>query len=400
MHQRAKQLRPRVLSVRAKIPWIFGDNTYVYAAIAASGGVLRESDIHSSLGHAAVNSLHKPDREALGILRRFRIQTVQSSGPRGFAVCFDETFPLTKEARALARKIGVCHSPPIDNKMPKETPPPPTSRNYNVDLIAGSEVNTLVLATTRALRGNASLSELAAAVPHGSLTAVKRAISRLRDYGILDADKDGGVYFKKAPWRSLIERLYDEYLRLRPDLQAKARERAKIKRQRRERRAAQNLFGYAVKERALKALALHGPMRRTELASVATIARDEIVFKTLIKAGILAVEEQVGKKGKGSKAHGTRKRVVVSLNAAFPVYRELRALLLSFAEGDAKKVRDLSHPRKHYDISAIFNTPTLLKALLLMNAVNERELDVASLNRLRPEHAVFTLHGRIALASE
>jgi hypothetical protein len=31
----------------------------------------------------------------------------------------------------------------------------------------------------------------------------------------------------------------------------------------------------------------------------------------------------------------------------------------------------------------------------MMNAVRERELDVPSLNRLRPEHAPFTLHGRM-----
>jgi hypothetical protein len=66
MQQHGKTLRPKVLAVRSKIPRVFGDNTYVYAAIAANGAVLRETDINASLAHAAVNSLYQPDREALG----------------------------------------------------------------------------------------------------------------------------------------------------------------------------------------------------------------------------------------------------------------------------------------------------------------------------------------------
>jgi hypothetical protein len=97
---------------------------------------------------------------------------------------------------------------------------------------------------------------------------------------------------------------------------------------------------------------------------------------------------------------------MVSLNAAFPAYRELRGLLLALAGEGEKKVRDFSEPLDEYDIAALFHgkvrrrwstqyQSALLKALLFINALPEGELDVASLNRLRPEHAPFTLHNRM-----
>jgi DNA-binding transcriptional ArsR family regulator len=135
-------------------------------------------------------------------------------------------------------------------------------------------------------------------------------------------------------------------------------------------------------------------MKRTELASITTMTQERSL-KPLVKAGIVTLHEQVGEKGRGTKAHGTRNRIIVSLNAAFPAYKELRTLLLTLADKPAPRVHDLSTPRDEYDPNLIFNTPTLLKALLLMNAVKDCELDVASLNRLRPEHAPFTLHGRM-----
>ncbi|MGA8475497.1 MAG: hypothetical protein WB681_10525 [Candidatus Cybelea sp.] len=394
MQQHGKTLRPKVLAVRSKIPRVFGHNTYVYAAIAANGAVLRETDINASLGHTAVNSLYQPDREALGILRRFQIQTVQGVGPRGYAVVFDESFPLVKEARALARTIGEHYPLPIDNKMPKETPPPPQPRKkYQVELLAGSEVNTLVLATTRFLRGKTTRSELAAAVPYGSMTAVERSLQRLTEYGILDTRS--GFYFTAAPWLPQLERLYDAYLRLRPELREEIHARFRLKKRSQDDHHINGLFGYAVEERVLQTLAVHGPMKRTELAAVTMLTRDEQMLRPLVKAGILTTQEQIGNRGTGGKSHGTRKRIMVSLNAAFPAYRELRAVLLALASQPVTRVRDLADPRTNYDPNAIFNTPTLLKALLLMNAVPEAEMDVASLNRLRPEHAPYTLHGRM-----
>lgn len=177
-YERARQLRSQVLSVRAKIPWVFGVNTYIYAAIAANGGALRQTDIFTSLGQSATRVADVDSRYA-GMLRTFRIQTKQGRGLPGIAVMFDETFPLAKEALALARKIGQIHPLPIENKMPKETPPRPSPSQHRIELIAGSEVNTLVLATTRALRGKVGRVELEACVPHDSLTAVKRSVARL-----------------------------------------------------------------------------------------------------------------------------------------------------------------------------------------------------------------------------
>ncbi|HKU81098.1 MAG TPA: hypothetical protein VJP76_02925 [Candidatus Tumulicola sp.] len=56
-------------------------------------------------------------------------------------------------------------------------------------------------------------------------------------------------------------------------------------------------------------------MKRTELASITMIGRDDIMLIPLMKAGIVANELQ----------RGSRENVVVSLNAGFPVYNELRA---------------------------------------------------------------------------
>lgn len=250
LQQRAKKLRPAVLKVRAKIPWVFGDNTYVYVAIAANGGVLRETDITASLGEAATRSLRQPDRDALGIIRRYQIRTAQGTGPRGYAAMFDETFPLAKEVKALALKIGKLHPFPIDNKMPKETPPPPLPRKFNLDLLAGNDVNTAVLATARVLGGKVRPGQFAAAVPHGSITAVTGAVQRLRDYDILHTDQNGFVNFKDAPWLPELKALYAAYLRLRAAIAEEIRTRLKAKNERLETWYAQNLLGHDVEERA------------------------------------------------------------------------------------------------------------------------------------------------------
>jgi hypothetical protein len=64
-----------MLKVRQNIPWIFGDNTYVYTAIATNGGVLRETDITASLGEGATRTLRQPNRAAAGLVRRFELKT-------------------------------------------------------------------------------------------------------------------------------------------------------------------------------------------------------------------------------------------------------------------------------------------------------------------------------------
>ena len=393
MQQLAKQLRPKVIAIRNKIPWVLGPVTYVYAAIAANGDTLREADIDAVLGANVSRSVRQPDCADVGILRRVPILTQQGRGPRGFALTFDKAFPLAKEVRALARVIGNTHSFPIRNHMPKEPPRPSPPREYDIDLIGGSKLNTLVLATVRFLRGKAPYSELAAAVPYDSLTAVQSSIRRLGQYGVLGAG-GGGTYFKSALWLPELERLYNAYLQLRPGLRTEIRRRLKAKRQTSKARYAQNIFGYDVEARVLRLLAQHGPMKRVELASKAMVPRAELRLRPLAQAGILATQEHFGGGGRG-KAHGTRKRLVVSLNAAFPAYKELRTLLLVLAGSPNTTVRDISAPRAAFDPNVLFNTPTLLKALLFMNAVADGELDVASLNRLAPEHAPFTLHGRM-----
>jgi hypothetical protein len=390
----AKRLRPQIVRWRRNIPNIFGENTYVYVAIAANGGVLRETDIQAALGQAAARSLGQPARMALGITHRTKIQTGDVSGPKGYAATFDQHFPLKREVSALARKIGSCYPLLIQNRMPRENPIPTAQRTYDIDLLAGSTVNTLVLAASRTLRGKVSFSELAAAVPYPSIAAVKNSILRLKRAGILSTISNH-VYFASTPWRPQVERLYDAYLRQRPGLRKDICERVKLKRHHSAVSTAQNLFGYAVKQRVLKALALYGPVPRTELMSATMMTRDNTMLKTLARAGIVAIQESLGGKGDKTRAHGARKRVVVSLNAAFPAYSELRALLLALSNQSTHPIRNFVDRRDDYDIYALFNSPALLKALLFINTVHHRQLDVASLNRLRPEHAPFTLHGRM-----
>lgn len=386
MQQRAKRNRPAMLKARAKIPPIFGTTTYVLATIAANGGVLRQTDISVSLGETAARAADVDDHYA-GMLRTFHLKTKQGRGPRGLAIAFDETFPLAKEVFALARKIGQCHPIRVENKMPKEAPPRPSSRKHRIDLIAGSEVNTLVLATARALRGKVGRVELEASVPHHSAAAVERSVRRLRDCGILDAGK-GRVYFADAPWRPQIEKLFDAYLRLRPEIRDQIRERAKTKRQRRGDRYEAGLFGYAATERILTTLAVRGPMRRTELQAVTMFMHRNLALRPLEKAGIIAAQSQPG----------PRSSAIVSLNAAFPAYREMRATLIALAGERTTRVRDLPHPRSSaddFDVRYLFDTAPLFEALLMMNAVRDGEIDVASLNRLRSRHAQFTLHERM-----
>jgi len=202
-----------------------------------------------------------------------------------------------------------------------------------------------------------------------------------------------------APWRPQLERLFDAYLRLRPEIRARIDARAQTKRDYRAKRRAETLVGLRSTERVLVALAAHGPITRARLRSITLLTHQNTALRPLIDAGILATETRIGTKGTGTRAHGTRRHVVVGLNAAFPVSTELRALLLALAEGtDAGRTLHpfaASSPRSTYDVTALFTTAPLLWALLMMNAVPGREIDVASLHRLRPQHAAFTIHGRM-----
>uniref|UniRef100_E6Q0S6 Uncharacterized protein n=1 Tax=mine drainage metagenome TaxID=410659 RepID=E6Q0S6_9ZZZZ len=385
-----------MLKVRDEIPWVLGQNTYIYATIAANGGILRQTDILVSLGPSA-SRIDQYDVKFAGMLRTFRIQTLMGRGSKGLAIMFDERFPLYKEVFALARTISKLHPIPVDDRMPDEKPPAPsTSSSHNINMLAGSEVNTLVLATVRALRGRAGRVELEASVPHDSLTAVERAVKRLREYGIIAGGDGEPITFADEPWRPQLERLYAAYLRLRPELVDEIRERYQAKKQRKAERSDQGLFGYAMTERILTTLAIHGPMTRVKLRSMTMFTHANKALDPLVNAGILAVQEQLGDKGQGTRSHGTRKRLVVSLNTAFPVHKELRLLLLTLAGKISKRaIQDISDPRPSYDPSAMVNTAPLFWALLMMNAVKDRELNVASLNRLRSNHAPFTLHGRM-----
>jgi|SRR5579883_1995083 len=117
------------MAIRANIPWVLGDNTYTYTAIAGAGGILRETDIIAAFGDGAVRSLNRSDDGTRGILRRYEIRNRSGRGPRGYAVMFDENFPLAQWVRALARKLADLHPLLIQDNMPKEIPPPPPRRS-------------------------------------------------------------------------------------------------------------------------------------------------------------------------------------------------------------------------------------------------------------------------------
>lgn len=121
-------------------------------------------------------------------------------------------------------------------------------------------------------------------------------------------------------------------------------------------------------------------MPRTKLASITMLTHNDTALNSLVEAGIVATEQR----------RGSRDTVWVSLNAAFPAYRELRATLLALVGEANSRVRDLPAPREEYSVGEIFSTLPLLWALLMMNSAPDGEMDVASLN-----HASFTLHGRM-----
>jgi len=394
--QQARKLRATVLRTKSEIPPIFGTVTYLLSAVAAVGTPVRLRDVSASLGQGAERTLRAAEGGA-GLVRTF-LKTQQGHGPRPVAVMFDETFPLAKEIVSLARKIGTQHPLPLTKGWPGEQPPSPKKRKHEIDVLFGSEVNTLVLATVRVLRGKVGRVELEAAVPYDSLVAVERAARRLRDFGILD---ERGTYLADTPWRPHLERLLDGYLRLRPDFRQHVRERAKAKRDHRAARSTEPLFGLASTARVLAALALYGPMTRTRLRAITMLTHQNTALDPLVAADVLAVETRTGSPGKGTRAHGTRQQLVVGLNAAFPVYKELRDILVALSDdvpaenGRIARAPAVAASDRPYDVTALFSTAPLLWALLMINSVPDRELDVASLHRLRPQHAEFTLHGRM-----
>ena len=176
------------------------------AAIATKRTPVRTRDICACLGEGAERTAMAAEQFP-GVLRTFRMDTQQGNGPRPVAVMFDETFPLAKEIRALARKIGTTHPLPLDGTWPNEKPPEPKRQKHDLKHLFGSAANTLVLVTARALRGNVvGLVELEAAVPYESLVAVERAARRLRVSGILN---EPGTALADAPWRPQLEKLLD-----------------------------------------------------------------------------------------------------------------------------------------------------------------------------------------------
>lgn len=392
--QKWRGLKSSAMKARAQIPPIFGTATFVLAAIATKRTPVRTRDISACLGEGAERTA-MATAHSVGVLRTFRMKTVQGNGPRPVALMFDDTFPLAREVRVLARKIGTTHPLPLETTWPNEAPPAHAHPAHDLNHLFGSEANLLVLATARALRGKVGRVETEAAVPYDSLVAVERANRRLRQFGILN---EHGTALADAPWKKQLEKLLDGYLRLHPEIREQIRERSAAKRQHKINRSTETLFGYNSTQRVLITLAVHGPMTRARLRSITMMTHENTALNPLINAGVLAVESRMGDTGSGTRAHGTRKRLVVGLNAAVPVYAELRAVLLALDEPATRRpagTRDVSSPQPTYDIMALLSTAPLIWALLMMNAVAEGELDVASLHRLRPQHAKFTLHNRM-----
>lgn len=122
-NERAKKARAGVLKLREPIPRVLGPNTYIYAAIAANGGVLRQTDIMLSLGASAAR-IENYNAQYGNLLRTFQLQTKQGRGPRGLAIVLSGYFhwnPQDQRKRLLRQRprlernegrqsSGVAHS--------------------------------------------------------------------------------------------------------------------------------------------------------------------------------------------------------------------------------------------------------------------------------------------------
>jgi hypothetical protein len=144
-------------------------------------------------------------------------------------------------------------------------------------------------------------------------------------------------------------------------------------------------FGRSGAQSVLRQLAVTGPTTVLRLQTA--------TFKSDITE-ILRPFERMGVVG---SRPGKRRAKIVGLNAAHPIYRPLRRLLLAMAGKAARRPPDLAYPVPDggFGIEELFATELRLDVLLALVFAGHGEMDASSMGRLLNEHTKDGMQRRL-----
>lgn len=357
----------------AQPPPIFGPRTDILTVIAASGPVrmVALQELFTEIRVAAAR-----DGADGGICLGWRPPGSDRRGQRGAALALDPQHPLHKEIRAVLLALARDFPFRAERDMTKaETALPDGKRRHDPDKVLFFPNRLKVLCALDALGGTPTIADLAGGLTAMRLSVVNQVVQHLIRDGI--AIKSGPhVSLVQAGWTNPLRRLVRAYMRLRPDLPVQIRGNLKKKRATSERQNANGFFGREVVERALIALALHGPLRTAELESAATSQNGALALRKLMKMGIVAREER----GEGKGRH-----YVLGLNAAHPLYRELRAMLCSMGGGSPSRKTQLKCPVERVVLRGLFTSELYADVLIAIETAVHGEIDPTTIIRLHNE---------------
>ncbi|HET9394225.1 MAG TPA: hypothetical protein VFO29_11985 [Candidatus Rubrimentiphilum sp.] len=300
---------------------------------------------------------------------------------------------FAKLVDALARRYQL-------RNVPKEIRPSEIAAFYagdhepvDVEAIFGTSCRTLTLVALHALGGKETASKLGRSVLGHFSSQVKNAVSGMAEEGTLAREGSLVGFNERLDWLPELRELLDALSGRMPKVVGFAHHMKAVRQTGHSGTAHSDgqrfrFLGSRVNQAILAYLAAHGPSRITEVCAAAASCATRTAVDPLLRSGVVVQVFQ----------QNTRE-TIISLNAAHPVYRELRALLRSKSVlEDALPFSvncplyfgdDHSEERANFEPYTLFGvaakTASTNVLAILAHAVHG-EIDGASLSRILNEH--------------
>lgn len=369
---RAAQRPPRLFGAYRRMPLLI--------AMVENGGFIRRMDIADSSGKKPVDDLLVSDKSGL-LLQKWRYRA------HHYMVSFNPDFPLLPEVFLLLKALARYYPSGLANVVPREDRVIPNHRprrSHNVDYSFGSPTRTQTLAALEALGGKAWQNNIHRGVPGQAHSSVKNVVAYFVCEGVLEK-RGCTICFRRQPWLLQLRKLLRAYLRVRSDFHNRL-EKALALRTREQRGLPKlDLLASPPVQRCLMALATHGPMGPTRLFAKAATVSANGTLDIFRREGIIAIR-------KGPRAR------VIGLNAAYPVYRELRALLLRMGGGCtdiAERGSDFTLAKATFSPRRLFTSELRSEVLIVVNTSKSGGISASSIRRLLPEYDLCNLRSAL-----
>ncbi len=332
-------------------------------------GPMRRADITKETGRQSLDQLHVSDRAAL--LCRWRLTPTW----RGYALALNPAFPHHAALRTFLRALGQTFPLRYKARASSKLEPVPTSAERYGDIVhlLGSPVRTMTLLTLELLGGRANQRDVYRIVPDHTRSTIKNVLSFYVSEGVLV--KRGSVMaFGNRRWMRPFRALLRGVARENRELMWRVRERIGPggKSLDVEEDHKTGLLGFKSFERLLMELAVRGPTNWAGAygPSKALAEKGVQVYRRL---GIVI-----------SRKHGRLR--FLSLNAAHPVYRELRALLIAMS-GRLREglVEDWEDRTANFRVNRIFLQDLRTSVLCTVAELSRLGVDAATISRLLPQ---------------